>query len=188
MEVASDHPRLPCGTPVYRGCPCWNPPVCHRVLGDTVAKRQPFLVCLLVLMESRRRVCLAHVFVVVHHAHVQLRILTPLLDWKRCPSSQSSPFSVHRIISTKFSAGCGCSLQLVILFDTIFISFEISWKMFLLAVCSVAIHLIHVNANLFLSRKIDPFRMLSRLPLDITAIFATGYTLYFVSAGRMKRR
>ena len=55
-------------------------------------------------------------------------------------------------------------------------------EMFLLAACSVAIHLVHVNANLFLSRKTDQFRMLSRLSLDITTIFATGYTLYFVSA------
>ena len=45
--------------------------------------------------------------------------------------------------------------------------------LFLLVVGSVAIHLVHVNANLFLSRKIDQFRMLSRLSLDITAIFAT---------------
>ena len=59
--------------------------------------------------------CLALVFVVVHHTHVQLRILTPLLKWKRCPCSESSPFSLLRIIFTKFSAGCGCSLQLVIL-------------------------------------------------------------------------
>ena len=43
-------------------------------------------------------------------------------------------------------------------------------------------HLVHVNAYMFLSGKIDQFRMLSLLSLDITAIFATGYTLYFVSA------
>ena len=42
-----------------------------------------------------------------------------------------------------------------------------------------AIHLVYVNANLFLSRKIDQLRMLSRLSLDFTA---TGYTLYFMSA------
>ena len=63
------------------------------------------------------------------------------------------------------------------------ILFEISPKFScLLLACSVAIHLVHVNANLFLSWKIDQFRMLSRLSLDITAIFAKGYTLYFVSA------
>ena len=28
---------------VYRGCPC-HPPVCHRVQGDSVAKRQPLCV------------------------------------------------------------------------------------------------------------------------------------------------
>ena len=51
----------------------------------------------------------------------------------------------------------------------------------LLAVCTVAIHLVHANANLFLSRKIDQCRMLSRLSLDFTELFATaGYTLYFV--------
>ena len=59
-------------------------------------------------------VCLALVLVVVHHAHVQLRTVTHLLDWKRWSSSRSSPFSVIRILSTKFYASCGCSLQLVI--------------------------------------------------------------------------
>ena len=93
---------LPCRALVYRGCPCGDPPACHRVQGDAVAKRQPFLVWWLVF---------------AFHGHVQLRILTLLLDWKRCPSSQSSPYSVLRIISTKFFAGCGCSLQLVILFE-----------------------------------------------------------------------
>ena len=55
-------------------------------------------------------------------------------------------------------------------------------ELFLLVACSVAVPLVHLNANLFLSRKIDQFRMLSHLSLDITAIFATRYTLYFVSA------
>ena len=32
---------------VYRGCPCRDPPVCHRVQGDSGAKRQPTL-CVLV--------------------------------------------------------------------------------------------------------------------------------------------
>ena len=44
----------------------------------------------------------------------------------------------------------------------------------LLAVCSVAIHLVHANANLFLSRFTDQCRMLSRLSLDISAIFAAA--------------
>ena len=48
---------------------------------------------------------------------MQLRIRAPLLDRKRCPSSQPSPFSIIRTISTNFSAGFGCSFQLVILFE-----------------------------------------------------------------------
>ena len=120
----------------------------------------------------------ALVFVVMFRAHVQLRILTLLLDWKRCSSSQSSPFSGMCIVRSNISAGCGCFHQLVILFDTFFISS----KMFLLVVGSVATHLVHANTNLFLSLKIDHFRMLSRLSLAFTVIFATGHTLYFVSA------
>ena len=72
---------LPCRAPVYLGCPCQDPPVCHRVQGNPCC----------VLLESWRRMCLA--LVLVHHTHVQLRILTPLLDWKRCSSSQLSPMS-----------------------------------------------------------------------------------------------
>ena len=62
-------------------------------------------------------------------AHVQLRILTLLLDWKRRSSSQSSSFSSIRIVRSNISAGCGYSLQLVILFEAFFISFEISSKL-----------------------------------------------------------
>ena len=47
--------------------------------------------------------------------------------------------------------------------------------MFLLVVCSVTIQLVHVYANLFVSRQIDQFRMLSRLSLDFTVIFATTF-------------
>ena len=34
-------------------------------------------------------------------AHLELRILTPLLDWKRCSSSQSSPFLSHLLSINK---------------------------------------------------------------------------------------
>ena len=34
---------FPVRAPVYRGCPCRDPPVCQRVQGDSVAKRQPLL-------------------------------------------------------------------------------------------------------------------------------------------------
>ena len=73
----------------------------------------------------------------------------------------------------EFSAGFG------VLFSTRLVLNLI--KLFLFVVGSVAIHVVHVNANLFHSRKIDQFRMLSRLSLDITAIFTTGCTLPFVS-------
>ena len=106
---------------------------------------------------------------------LKLRILTPLLDWKRWSSSQSSPFSVIRKISTNFFCGLWVPFPTRHLVEDLI-------GIFLFVVCSVAIRLVHVNANQFLSREIDHFRMLSRLSLDITAIFATGYTLYFVSA------
>ena len=58
---------------------CLDPPMCHSVQDDPVAKSQP-IVC---VGWSRDVVCFcALVFVVMFRAHVQLRILTPLLDWK----------------------------------------------------------------------------------------------------------
>ena len=42
VERVSGHPRPPSVEAlVYRGCPCWDPPVCHRVHDDSVAERQP---------------------------------------------------------------------------------------------------------------------------------------------------
>ena len=84
---------------------------------------------------------------------MHLRILTHLLGWKRRPSSQSSPFSVIRTISTKkhFAAGCGCSFKLVMLFEMFCTSFdEISLKFSLLVVGRVAIRLVHADVALFL--------------------------------------
>ena len=107
---------------------------------------------------------------------MQLRLLTPLLDWKRCSCSQSSSFSGICIVRSNNSVVFGCSVQFVILFDTFFISFEIS-SIFLACCCRNPPCL--RKCNLFLSRKIDQLRMLSRLSLDFTA---TGYTLYFMSA------
>ena len=126
----------------------------------------------------------ALVFVVMFRAHVQLRILTPLLDWKRCSSSQSSSFSG---ISTKFQqvlcVFCNEILFQQILIDTFLRLVRDLIALSLLAACSVAIRLVHENVNLYLSWEIDQCRMLSRLSLDFTEIFATaGYTLYFVSA------
>ena len=89
-------------------------------------------------------------FAIAFHAHVQLRILSPLLDWKRCSSSQSSSFSVIRTISTKFLCGLWVFSPLHLVRDLI--------ALFLHAACSVAIHLVRSNANLFLSRKIVQLR------------------------------
>ena len=86
-------------------------------------------------------------------------------------------------IRSIISAGCGCSsptrhpVRHFLHLDRDF------FENLLLAVRSVAIHLVHANANLFLSRKIDQCRMMLRLSLDFTEFFATaGDTLCFVSA------
>ena len=42
---------FPVRAPVYRGCPCRDPPGCHRVQGDS-GKAPNLIVCLLVLLES----------------------------------------------------------------------------------------------------------------------------------------
>ena len=101
---------------------------------------------------------------------------------KRCSRSRSSPFSDNCIVRSKISAGCGCSLQLVILFDTFFIPFEISSKFYcLLYAASRSIWF--TQMQICFSRKIDQCRKLSRLSLDFTELFATAeYTRYFVSA------
>ena len=107
-------------------------------------------------------------FMVVFHAHVQLRIFT-LFKLSVVTILRHSYHSVQNF--------CGLwvhSPTRHLVRDLI--------ELFLLVACSVAVPLVHLNATLFLSRKIDQFRMLSRLSLDITAIFATRYTLYFVSA------
>ena len=119
--------------------------------------------------------CLRRSTILFKFPIISLGTVAPPLDWKRCSSSQSSPFSVIRIISTEFFCGLWVfSPTRHLVRDLI--------ELFLFAACSVAILLVHANANLFLSRKINQIRMLARLSLDIPAIFATGDTLYFVSA------
>ena len=83
---------LPFRAPVYRGVSCLDPPVCLRVQDDPEVKSQPIVVLVGVLRSCdgrgrEKRVC------------VQLRVLTPLLDWKRCSSSQSHSFSVISSVS-----------------------------------------------------------------------------------------
>ena len=104
------------------------------------------------------------------------------------PCSTGSPvLSRHRSLS--FQLARSNSLQsfggmwvfspMKSLINMFFISFEIS-SHFSCLLLAMSESILFTNGNLFLSLKIDQFRMLSRL--DITAIFATGYTLYFVSA------
>ena len=50
---------FPVRAPVCRGCPCWDPPVCHRVQGDSVAKRQA-LMCVFVGVVGKVRSCALH--------------------------------------------------------------------------------------------------------------------------------
>ena len=175
---------LPCRVPVYRGCPCRDPPVCHRVQGDSVAKRQPFFVWLLVLLESRH-----HVFVRV--PRVSRDVITT--GCSSCATENTHTparlealfkFSVATILSHSYHFAPTFSCGLWVLSPTrhlvkhvLHLVREPIEILACLLLCSVASHLVHVNANQFLSRKIDQFRMLSRLSLDITAIFSTGYTL-----------
>ena len=116
----SGHPRPSSAEAlVYRGCPCRDPPVGHRVH----CGKAPTLVCVGVVTSCVLCACV--------RGRVSRSCATEntyTLDWKRCSSSQSSPFSVICIVRSNMSAGCGCSVQLVILFDTFFISFEISSK------------------------------------------------------------
>ena len=105
---------------------------------------------------------------------MQLRILTPLLDWRtvqafsRTHSQSSRSFhsyhlyhSYHPGFAPNFLRFFGCS------FSTRHLAEDLI-EIFLLVVCSVAILLVHANVNLFLSWEIDHFRMLSRL-----SVFAT---------------
>ena len=94
----------------------------------------------------------------------------------RSPRVRSSVASVRTIsswhgrIRSKVSAGCGCSLQWNPLPNVQFC--HISWmtcsssrsrsrRTLLLAVCNVAIHLVHANTNLLHSQKIDRLWFLS---------------------------
>ena len=173
------HPRPALSGTSVPWVSCLDPPVCHRVQDDPEARSQPLL-CACWCCWSRDVVrALRSCFVVVHHAHVQLRILTPLLDWKRCSSSQSYSFSVISFVSsapfvplapnflrvsTRFSAACAPTSRHLVR-DLI--------GLFFLVVGSVAIHLVYADANLFHFEKVEQLWMLSRLSLGNTAIFET---------------
>ena len=107
MERVSGHPRPPSVEAlVYRGCPCRDPPVCHRVQDDSVAERQRsecgWCVCFH-LVSACERFCELVLCDGVLHRETKIfltncdsrvlwhvGILTHLLDDKRCLASSLS--------------------------------------------------------------------------------------------------
>ena len=96
-EACLGHPRpLSVKALVYRGCPCRDPPVCHRVQEDPAAERQPCACGWCVschLVSACERVC---ELAVIPQTNCDSRvlwnvgILTILLDDKRCFASSLS--------------------------------------------------------------------------------------------------
>ena len=107
VERVPGHPRPPSVEAlVYRGCPCWDPPVCHRVQDDSVAERQRsecgWCVCFH-LVSACERFCELVLCDGVLHRETKIYltncdsrvlwhvgILTHLLDDKRCLASSLS--------------------------------------------------------------------------------------------------
>ena len=133
---------------VYRGCPCRDPPVCHRVQGDSVAKRQPF--CVLVGVLTSRVLC-ARV-----RGHVSRSCAT---EKTYTPARMGALFKLSVVTILRHSYR---SLQdfcgLWVLSPTRHLVRHVLHlvrdlvEIFLLVVCSVAIRLVHAKTNLFLSR------------------------------------
>ena len=141
---------FPVRAPVYRACPCRDPPVSHKVQGDSVAKRaNPSCVFVGVVGVVKSCVPCARV-----RGRTSRSCATDLhlLDWKRCSSSQSSPFSVFRIIFHQNFCGLWVLSPTRHLVRHVLHIVRDLIEIFLLVVCSVAMRLVHVNANLFLSR------------------------------------
>ena len=152
--------------PVYRGRPCRDPPVCHRVQSDTVGKRQ-------------RLLCAGWSRDVVRTMRSRSTCIKECVSRSCAPENTYTParlealvkLSVVTILSdsydfTKCSAGCGCSFQLVILL-------KISSKFSYLS-NAVSQSVFFTQMLICFSLEIDHFRMLSRLSMDFTVIFATA--------------
>ena len=138
MELVGPPTAFPVWAPVHRGCPAWT----HRWATEsrvTLWQRANPLLCVVGVATSC--VPCARARGRTSRSCATENSLPPLLDWKRWSSSQSSPFSVVRIISTKFSEGCGCSLQLIIFF-------EISSDSSCMLSAVSQFRLVHANANL----------------------------------------
>ena len=87
--------------PRARWVSCLDPRGCHRVQDDLLTKSQPL--CVLVGVVTSCVLC-ARVRGRVSRSCATENTHT-LLDWKRCSSSQSSPFSSICIVRSNISAG-----------------------------------------------------------------------------------
>ena len=127
----------PCLSCWYRGCPCRDPPVCRRVQGDSVATRQPWL-C----------VCWSRDVVCVPCARVRGRASRSCATENTYTPARLealSKLSVVAIYSPSYHFDqIFCGLWVLHLVQDLI-------EMLLFAVCSVAIHLVHANTNLFVS-------------------------------------
>ena len=166
VELVSGHKRPSTAEAlVCRGCPCRDPPVCHRVHGDSVAQHQPFY--LLVRVVTSCVLC----------ARVRGHVPCSCATENTCtPAGLEALFKLSVVTTLRHlyrSLQHFCGLW--VLSPTRHLVRHVLHlvAMFLLVVGSVAIHLVHANTNLFLSLQIDQCLMLSRPSVDITAIFAT---------------
>ena len=74
---------------VYRGCPCWDPPVCPPMpRQDGIGSKAPTL-CMRSVRPPVVLSSFANVFVILVFCDM-LEMLTPLLDDKRCIASSLS--------------------------------------------------------------------------------------------------
>ena len=85
VELVRPPTAFPVRAPVYRGCPCRDSPVCHRVQGDSVAKRQPL--CVLVGVVTSCVLC----------ARVLGRVSRPCAYEKEYLHSCSTGSAVHAL-------------------------------------------------------------------------------------------
>ncbi len=147
---------------VYRGCPCRDPPVCHRVQDDSVAKREPFFVLLGVVTPC------------VLCARVRGRVSRSCATENTyTPARLEALFKLSIVIILSHSYH---SLQ-----NFCGLGVFSPTELFLLVACNVAIHLVHAKCN-SVSFSEDWSTLVYTFPFwGLSAIFSTGDTLYFVS-------
>ncbi len=147
---------------VYRGFHCGDPPVCHRVQDDSVAKREPFFVLLGVVTSC------------VLCARVRGRVSRSCATENTyTPARLEALFKLSIVIILSHSHH---SLQ-----NFCGLGVFSPTELFLLLACNVAIHLVHAKCN-SVSFSEDWSTRVHTFPFwGLSAIFSTGDTLYFVS-------